>query len=242
MSPGYPGINMPLNRWSLSLLGVKELHHYQCMINEEIHRRNTVARGEVFSAISDIGFKEKSKQDSNNTMWKDSIFKCISDLKNDHKGSVGEQALGYLCGACGIESTVNGKLTKERGGGCGDGYIGGRAVEVKSSTLGISNTFQHELGENPWSAELICLVDIAPSHIWLSLFPNWSEEHYKTLGRRATPYFTNGITRRKDGTPQAGSWKFDTNEKILNSSKVSLKILNDTSLDDIKCFIDTQIR
>ena len=56
------------------------------MINEELHRRSTVARGEVFSAISDIGFKEKSKQDSNNTMWKDSIFKCISDFEERPQG------------------------------------------------------------------------------------------------------------------------------------------------------------
>ena len=99
-----------------------------------------------------------------------------------------------------------------------DILVGGRLkLSLVPLVLAIPSSMNWE--KIPWSAELLCLIDIAPSHIWISLFPNWSEEHYKTLGRRATPYFTNGITRRKDGTPQAGSWKFDTNEKILNSSQ-----------------------
>jgi hypothetical protein len=38
-------------------------------------------------------------------------------------------------------------------------------------------SFQHELGEHPWDAEFIAFVDISPTSVYLSLFPNFTEEH-----------------------------------------------------------------
>ena len=77
-----------------------------------------------------------------------------------------------------ITASIDGTKTKELGGGCGDGIINGRTIEIKTARAGTGNTmsFQHELGERPWAAEFMCFIDIAPHKFYLSIFPNFSEE------------------------------------------------------------------
>ena len=154
---------------------------------------------------------EQKKKEVENSIWKNSALAVIDDLKPNNVGIVGEKFIQEVCDKGGIEAEINGATTKEKGGGTGDGKIKKKNTECKTSRLGNSNnTFQHELGETPWKAEYMCFVDISPHKLYVSIFPNMTEEQYKTRGFKC-PYFpTKGITRRKDD----GNFKLDTSPKI----------------------------
>ena len=120
--------------------------------------------------------------------------------------------------------------TKQLGGGVGDGVINGRSIEIKTARIGSgSPSFQHELGEVPWKADFILFLDIAPQTMYITIFPNFSEEFYKESGcdsrKKCGPYFpTKSITWRK----QRGAFKLDTTVTINNNNKYTFKI-NDTN-------------
>ena len=153
-------------------------------------------------------------------IWKDSDWKHIANLENDYVGKVGENFLQKLCDDSNITASIDGTKTKKLGGGCGDGIINGRTVEIKTARAGTGNTmsFQHELGERPWAAEFMCFVDIAPNKFYLSIFPNFSEEKYKSCSK-CEPYFpTRSFCWRK----KQGCFKLDTTESINDTqSKLS---------------------
>lgn len=154
---------------------------------------------------------EQKKKEVENSIWKNSALAVVDDLKPNNVGIVGEQFIQSVCDKGGIEAQINGATTKEIGGGTGDGKIKKKDMEIKTARLGNSqNTFQHELGETPWKAEYMCFVDISPHKLYVSIFPNMTEEQYKTRGFKC-PYFpTKGITWRK----KDGNFKLDTSPKI----------------------------
>jgi len=84
-------------------------------------------------------------------------------------------------------------------------------------------------------------VDVAPEHIYLTIFPNFTEDFYKNK-EKCAPYFpTKTVTWRK----KVGAFKLDTtvaiNEKnILNN--YTLKIQEDTNFEKIKEFIELLIK
>lgn len=162
-------------------------------------------------------YQRKEKRD----IWKTSEWKHIADLENDYVGKVGESFLQKLCDDSNITASIDGTKTKELGGGCGDGIINGRTIEIKTARAGTGNTmsFQHELGERPWAAEFMCFIDIAPNKFYLSIFPNFSEEKYKSCSK-CEPYFpTRSFCWRK----KSGCFKLDTTESINDiQSKLSV--------------------
>lgn len=153
-------------------------------------------------------YQRKEKRD----IWKASEWKHIAELENDYVGKVGESFLQKLCDDSNITASIDGTKTKELGGGCGDGIINGRTVEIKTARAGTGSimSFQHELGETPWTAEFMCFIDIAPNKFYLSIFPNFSEEKYKSCSK-CEPYFpTRSFCWRK----KSGCFKLDTTESI----------------------------
>jgi hypothetical protein len=166
---------------------------------------------EVEKALVNIVTTQYQRKEQRD-IWKTSEWKHIADLENDYVGKVGESFLQKLCDDSNITASIDGTKTKELGGGCGDGIINGRTVEIKTARAGTGKTmsFQHELGETPWAAEFMCFIDIAPNKFYLSIFPNFSEEKYKSCSK-CEPYFpTRSFCWRK----KSGCFKLDTTESI----------------------------
>lgn len=172
-------------------------------------------------------------------IWEHSQWKDIATLESNNVGEVGEQFLLGLCKLSGIEAEIDGTTTKKIGGGAGDGKIKEKSVEIKCARLGASTpSFQHELGEVPWHPEYMAFIDIAPDNFFLTIFPNLTEEQYKSKNKH--PYFpTRTVCWRK----QKGAFKFDTT-KQLNITQAMVPNANtliwtqDTSIDTIKNFIN----
>jgi hypothetical protein len=178
-------------------------------------------------------------------IWKDSKYKYIAELESNNVGNVGENMIQQICENQQIASSIDGAKTKCKGGGDdGDGRIKGCSVEIKTARLGANQTsFQHELGEHPWKANYIAFVDIAPAHIYLTIFPNFTESHYKTL-LKCGPYFpTKSATWRKG----EGAFKLDTspsiNESIIEKKMGNcIKITDGTTFEELGEFINGVIQ
>ena len=198
-------------------------------------------------AIDLIKKKHEKKQERN--IWIDSKWKYISEIENDDVGSVGEEIIDTWCKKASIDSDINGKKTKKLGGGDGDGKINGRTCEIKTARLGSnSKSFQHELGEMPWKAEFMIFFDIAPEKMFITIFPNFSEEFYKKSGEdsknnKCMPYFPNkSITWRK----KKGAFKLDTTIKINETNETNKNTFiidkNTNDLSKFKLFVDNIIQ
>jgi hypothetical protein len=179
---------------------------------------HTPDAGYILTGIIDV--QHKKEQALN--IWADSPFKKISKLESNNVGIVGENFVQQICECHSIPAKINGTQTKERGGGAGDGIIRGRSVEIKTARQGTgkSASFQHELGEKPWHADFMLYVDVFPMGIYVTLFPNMTEEQYKTP-RFKCPYFpTRSICWRKAKIDSSGvkvgggAFKLDTAVKL----------------------------
>tara|TARA_Y100000389_G_scaffold196990_1_gene230764 strand:- start:5596 stop:6219 length:624 start_codon:yes stop_codon:yes gene_type:complete len=191
-------------------------------------------------AINLINDKHKKKEKRD--IWADSDWKKICQLENDDVGGVGEEIIGTLCKKASIPSDIDGKKTKQVGGGAGDGKINGKTCEIKTARLGSDgSSFQHELGEVPWKADTMLFLDIAPDKMYITLFNNFNEEFYKESGTKSTkcaPVFeTKSITWRK----KKGAFKFDTTVKIneKNIGKYTFIIdKNSTDYSEFRKFVN----
>ena len=178
--------------------------------------------------------QKKVKRD----IWSNSKWKNIAELENDDVGKAGEQIINSLCQQASVPSDIDGVKTKEVGGGNGDGIINNKTVEIKTARLGSSgSSFQHELGEVPWHSEFMIFLDIAPEKMYVTIFPNFSEEFYKTSGCdskiKCGPYFeSKSITWRK----QKGAFKLDTTVVINEKNKYTFII--DANTTDFTKFYD----
>ena len=158
--------------------------------------------------IEDIKAQYEKKQKRN--IWENSKFEYISKLENDDVGRIGEQYIQHICDYGQIDCNIDGTKTKTQG--IGDGIINGKSVEIKTARMGSGSakTFQHELGEVPWLADYMMFIDISPETFFLTIFPNFTEEQYKS-GCKCAPYFpTKKFTWRKN----AGAFKFDTSYNL----------------------------
>ena len=191
----------------------------------------------LFIGLIDAQKKKEEKID----IWKDSKYKNLVKLQSNNAGIVGEIFVKKLCDNCGILAQVDGAKTKKSGGGNGDGYILNRTVEIKTAHQGsTTSSFQHELGENPWSAEFMIFVDISPICIYLTIFDNYNEISYKSETKCIPLFPTKKITQRK----KIGAYKLDTSVSIneINvKKKLTLKIDEDTDIFIIKKYIETQL-
>ena len=90
----------------------------------------------------------------------------------------------------------------------------------------------------PWNANYMIFIDISPQQLYLTIFPNFTEEQYKS-GNKCEPYFpTKSVTWRKG----KGAFKFDTTVSIneLNVTKgFTIKITETTNFVEIGQFIDS---
>ena len=172
---------------------------------------------------------EQYKKENERNIWTNSPYANISKLESNNVGIVGEKFVQCICDLHNIPAKINGTQTKELGGGAGDGIIKGWSVEIKTARQGTTAaaSFQHELGEKPWRADFMLFVDIFPKGIYISLFPNMTEEQYKTP-KFNCPYFpTRSICWRKAKIDSAGvktgggAFKLDTTVK-LNEKAASL--------------------
>ena len=199
-----------------------------------IHNNNNMNPSDLLVSVIDV---QRQKENEAN-IWRDSKYKYIAELESNNVGNVGEGLLQKICENQGIESSIDGAKTKLKGGGTdGDGRIKGRSVEIKTARLGASMTsFQHELGEHPWKANYIAFVDVAPAHIYLSVFPNFTEEHYKS-GQKCAPYFPSKTVTWRKGE---GAFKLDTSPNI-NEALITMgnciKINDTTTFEELGAFI-----
>lgn len=182
--------------------------------------------------------KEQKDKEIKKDIWANSIYKELPTLQSNNVGIVGETFIQTICKNQNIESSIDGAKTKKKGGGNkGDGLINKKSVEIKTAHLGSSGgSFQHELGEVPWKANYMLFLDIAPECIYLTIFKNFSEEHYKNQ-KKCVPYFTTkSITWRKG----KGAFKLDTSIHINNknvNNKYCIQITSETKEKDIGDFI-----
>lgn len=185
--------------------------------------------------------KKQVEKENSIDIWKNSVYADIIKLKSNNIGIIGEEFISKLCKLCDIKCNINGRETKVIGGGFGDGTILDKTVEIKTAHRGsVYPTFQHELGEVPWKADIMIFVDIDPNLVYLTIFTNFSEHVYKT-GEKCSPYFpTKKITWRK----KRGCFKLDTTVKINEDNSktaVSFKITNDIDVKALKQFILSKI-
>lgn len=183
----------------------------------------------VEDTIKNLVAEQKTKEEKLD-IWADSQWKDIASLENNNVGIIGERFLQCICDRGGISAQIDGSLTKESGGGVGDGVVKGHTVEIKCARQGTSRgaSFQHELGEKPWKADYMCFVDISPDKIFLTIFPNMTEQQYKTSGFKC-PYFpTRSVCWRKAKVDEesgakigGGAFKMDCSVKLNDTqSKV----------------------
>tara|TARA_B110000967_G_scaffold171924_1_gene182686 strand:- start:89 stop:979 length:891 start_codon:yes stop_codon:yes gene_type:complete len=199
-------------------------------------------------AIECIEF-QKNKENKK-YIWEESVLKDIEKLQKNNVGCMGETYLQRLCEMSSVPSEIDGVVTKQVGGGVGDGFIKSpeNTVEIKTAYQGAgnANNFQHELAEFAWKAKYMCFIDICANDcIYITLFKNWTEEFYKKSGLdnscKCVPYFpTRSICWRK----KEGNYKLDTTIKI-NENNVkegyTLKITENTTFMDVKEYIDKTI-
>lgn len=214
-------------------MGIQKLIQKSPAINN-LHNNNNMNPSDLLVSVIDV---QRQKENEAN-IWRDSKYKYIAELESNNVGNVGEGLLQKICENQGIESSIDGAKTKLKGGGTdGDGRIKGRSVEIKTARLGVSMTsFQHELGEHPWKVNYIAFVDVAPAHIYLSVFPNFTEEHYKS-GQKCAPYFPSKTVTWRKGE---GAFKLDTSPNI-NEALITMgnciKINDTTTFEELGAFI-----
>ena len=176
-------------------------------------------------------------------IWKNSIYEDIHSLQSNNSGIIGEEIIAECCQKANIPADIDGSKTKVIGGGEGDGHIKKHTVEIKCARLGSDkSSFQHELGEHPWKPEYIIFVDVEPTLFYITIFPNLTENQYKT--KHKSVYFpTRAVTWRK----KAGCFKFDTTKKINNVATTrtfpnTIKVLKTTTFDEIGIFINRIVK
>jgi len=198
--------------------------------------KTTSAHTMLISAIQSQVEKEEKCD-----IWKNSPYKFVATLESNNVGNVGETLIQNICKEAGIPAECDGSKTKKIGGGSGDGNIMRKTIEVKTARQGSgSPTFQHELGEVPWKADVMIFVDITPECYYLTIFKNFDESTYKSGEKLSRIFTTKQVTWRKT----VGAFKLDTSVQI-NTKNISdgntIKIDSTTPIDTIASFILTRV-
>ncbi len=239
------------NRCSICL----KIATWKCQAKHRISIKSFIQKRTMESVIKST-LEDQYKKEKKKNIWNDSEWKHIAELENDGVGNYGEQLIQKICEFAKIPSDINGSKTKNQNGG--DGLINGKSVEIKTARLGCSaKNFQHELGEFPWKSDYMLFLDIAPKVMYITLFPNFSEEFYRTSGKsgrakcplpssggspkcdcsnypefiKCGPYFPNSsICWRK----HTGAFKLDTrldyNEKSTYTFKLGFREIKSCSV------------
>lgn len=211
---------------------IKNAQNEITKLRSKLQKHNTPS-----TLLSNIIEEQRCKEEKND-IWTKSFYIDITKLQSNNVGIVGEKLIQGICSQCNIKSHIDGTRMKTRGGGNGDGNIKDKTIEVKTAHLGISGTFQHELGEHPWKSDYLMFVDITPESFFLTILKNFTESHYKCRGTKCAPHFPNKtITRRKE----QGNFKFDTSVKLNRKSSATIEITKTTTMSELGEFINTSI-
>jgi hypothetical protein len=184
--------------------------------------------------------EDQKQKESRQDIWKNSPYKDLVKLQSNNVGIVGEKFIHTICKINDIPALCDGSITKQVGGGKGDGTIMETCVEIKTACQGSKYpSFQHELGEVPWKgAKYMIFVDISPQCIYLTVFDNFDESTYKSNQR--LELFQKKITWRK----KVGAFKLDTtiqiNERNIEKGH-TIKIDSTTDNESISTFIKRKI-
>ena len=203
--------------------------------NPSIVNNITVNADTPVASLLGIIDEQKIKEERTD-IWKNSHYKHLPGLQSNNIGNVGEMFLGNICKNAKVESDIDGTKTKKIGGGAGDGIIKGKTVEIKTAHCGGNASYQHELGEFPWHAEYMAFIDVDPQCVYLTIFPNFTEEQYKNCVK-CEPYFpTRSFCWRK----KSGAFKLDTTPKLNEQCILqgnTIKITEETTFESIGEFI-----
>lgn len=198
---------------------------------------------DIVKQIIDTKYEEVKKRN----IWEGSNFENISKVENDDVGKIGEKIINDLCKLSDLHAEIDGIQTKQVGGGCGDGIICFKTVEIKTARLGSDEkSFQHELGEVPWNAEYMIFLDISPNKIYITIFKNFTQEFYEESGKnnsiKCEPYFpTKSITWRK----LKGAFKLDTtiiiNEKNVKNKNTYVIENDNLNMEEFRNYVNSVI-
>jgi hypothetical protein len=160
---------------------------------------------------------------SDKSIWRYSKWSHIEKICINDIGKIGELFISNLLDNSNIVSNINGKC-----GNIGDGTIKLKTVEIKTARLNSNfKTFQHELGEFPWKSDYMIFIDICPDKVFITIFPNFSQEFYKKSGKyskiKCSPVFpARSICWRK----LSGNFKLDTDVKTNEANREYTYILD----------------
>lgn len=189
-----------------------------------------------FFELQNVIYFQKIIQNNSDKLWESSIFSDINDLKSNNIGNVGEIFIKKICERVNIPCFIDGRNTKKKN--IGDGYILGKSIEIKTARIGNKGTYQHELGEYPYTSEYLLFLDINPKDFYIIIMKNFTKEFYENSNRKIEPYFNKKICRRKE----IGNYKLTLSEKDLRKDcNYILKITEDTKDFDIKDFLERNI-
>ena len=181
--------------------------------------------------------KEQLEIQQQGDRWGQSPFADIDRLKNDHSGKAGEVFMDKLCEQLDIPKVYDGDIIADDGHY--DIIINGKLVEVKTAREGKTYTFQHESLRNE-GCEHWVFVDVTPTNIYITAIKStdWNLKE----GKRH-PILEIGAHSRHSTTDQ---FKVDTrvSSSLAKGIKagITLKIDSDTSLEDIKTFLNKHIK
>ena len=169
--------------------------------------------------------------------WAQSPFADIDQLKNDHSCKAGEVFMDKLCEELNISKVYDGNIIADDGHY--DIIINGKLVEIKTAREGKGGTFQHESLRNDGSDYWV-FVDVTPTNIYITAIKS---SNWNLHGTDKHPILEIGAHSRHSTTDQ---FKVDT--RVSSSlakgmrAGITLKIGPNTSLQDIKSFLNQQIK
>ena len=163
------------------------------------------------------------QEDAN--IWIGSKYEKINDLKNDYVGRTGEQFLDVFCDKHDIDHKYNKDKIEEDG--TFDIMIMDKKIEVKTSRLGKTGTFQHENLRLDEDCNYYIFLDISPNKFMISVI---DKENFPLDKRH--PIFEVTPHRRRE---TSNTYKFDLRESTSLKKGIEAGItfvVNDEDEDD----------
>jgi hypothetical protein len=194
----------------------------------------------MVSIILDVQKKREQRD-----IWDNCDWEHIGNFTPSDVGVSGELFISALCNLSLIESDICGKKTKKNKVS-GDGTIKKRSCEIKTSRFssGKNQQFTHDLGLTPWDTDFMIFLDISPSMVFISIFPNFSEAFYRKSASdpsfKCEPVFsTTSFSHQK----RKGSFSISLGIRSLERSKFTFKAHKDNmDFHAFKKFVDSIIK
>ena len=104
-------------------------------------------------------------------------------MKANNIGNIGEIYIKKICERVNIPCFIDGKNTKKYR----YGYILGKSIEIKTARIGNKGTYQHELGEYPYTSEYLLFLDINPKDFYIVIIKILQKNFMKILIEKYNP-------------------------------------------------------